>query len=179
MLCKAKGFHASIPDILLATNREDPEKRDYFLSNDEVFMLTKQRAEIYGKLTPVCHTPEPFGCMTADPKRGLDCNGGNCLATVIWDGRMYPCANATVGDGASLLEMSYAEAWEITKAAADSVVHGVECAGCAYDKICPECPSFRLKDLHCGHCNTDICDITRRLVAAGIKKMDQETPMHE
>ena len=86
---------------------------------------------------------------------------------------MYPCANIMVGDGASLLEMSFADAWVKTKAAADSVVRGMECVDCAYDKECPKCPTLRLKDLESGHCNPEVCEMTRRLVAAGVKKLKQ------
>ena len=84
---------------------------------------------------------------------------------------MYPCYNAMVGEGPSLLEMSYAEAWKKTVEAASQVVHGAECVGCPYDKTCPKCPAFRLKDLYSGHCNPDICELTRKLVAAGVKKL--------
>lgn len=171
-LCKDKGFHVTLADITLVPNRDNPEKDDYFLTDDETFLFTKQRMELFGTLTPVEDTPEPYGPMDKAPQRGLICNAGNCLATVTSDGKMHPCANAMFG-GASLLEMSYAEAWEATKKAADQVVQAVECAGCAYEKTCAKCPTFRLKDLHSGHCNSAVCEMTRRLVAAGVKKLEQ------
>ena len=170
--CKSKGFRMTLPDIMLMPNRENSEKNDYLLSDEEAFALTKQRAELFEELIPLECTPEPFGGMSEGMRSGLTCNAGNCLAAITWDGKMYPCLNILVGDGASLLDMSYAQAWEETKKAADSVVQGIECVGCAYEKICPECPSFRLNDLHNGHCNPAVCKMTRRLVAAGIKKLD-------
>lgn len=169
-LCKEKGFYLMLNDMALVPNRENPEKDDYYLSEDEIFSLRKQRAELDHTLVPVENTPEPFGPMNEILPNGLTCNAGNCLATVTWDGKMYPCLNAMVG-GYSLLEMSYAEAWAKTKEAASQVVQGIECAGCAYEKTCPKCPFLRLKGLHSGHCNTDVCEMTRKLVAAGIKML--------
>lgn len=169
-LCKEKGFYTVNTEIMLIPNRDDPTKDDYYLTQEELVSLSIQRAELYKALEPVANTPEPCGCMSQPPTKGLSCNAGNCLATVTWDGKMYPCFNAMLG-GFSLLEMSFAEAWEKTKQAASEVVYGAECVGCPYDKTCPKCPSFRLKDLYSGHCNPTICDITRQLVTAGVKKL--------
>lgn len=178
-LCREKRFYIVSPDILLVENRDDPTKNDYFLTQDEVVSLSKQRAELSKPLVPMDNPPEPFGPMTEAPKMGLTCNAGNSLATVTWDGKMYPCYNAMVGDGISLLETSYAEAWKQTVKAASEVVQGAECVGCAYEKTCPKCPAFRLKDLHSGHCNTATCALTRELVAAGVKKLDEEQKIHD
>lgn len=171
-LCRVKRFNVPLTDITLVPNRDDPGKNDYFLTEEEIFSLSKQRMELYCTLSPVETTPEPQGPMCGDAPRGLLCNAGNCLATVTCDGKMYPCANAMVG-GASLLEMSYGEAWEATKEAADQVVQAIECVGCAYENTCSRCPAFRLKDLHSGHCKPTMCEITRKLVAAGVKKLEQ------
>lgn len=169
--CKEMGFQLSLTDVTLIPNRDDPDKDDYYLTQDETFDLLKRRAELYGvKLTPV-EAPEFCGPMTDAPGKGLTCNAGNSLFTIVWDGRMYPCANAMVGEGPSVLEMSVAEAWEKTKAAVDGIVQGAECVGCPYDKTCSKCPSFRLKDMHSGRCNPGMCEMTRRLVASGIKKL--------
>lgn len=172
-MCKEEKLPFRIMDVSLVPKRDNPEQDDYYLTNDEMIELLKQRAEVYGmKLTPM-DAPEVCGPMNEPPVKGLTCNAGNCLYTIIWDGRMFPCANAIIGEGASVLEMSVAEAWEKTKATVDEVVYGAECVGCPYDKTCPKCPSVRLKDLHSGHCNPDMCDLNRRLVAAGVKKLDQ------
>ena len=170
-LCKEKKFYLVNNDILLLSNRDNPGKNDYYLTESEVISLSVQRAELNRKLVPLEHTPEPCGCMQTPSTVGLTCNAGNALANVTWNGIMYPCFNAMVGPGASLLEMTYAEAWEKTVQAASEVVHGAECVGCAYDKTCPKCLAFRLKDLHSGHCNPSTCELTRKLVAAGVKKL--------
>ncbi len=171
---KERGFNVALMDVYLTRNRENPDKDDYFLTIDETVDLLIRRNELYGKVTPVDVTPEPWGCMCEEPGIGLTCNAGNCLATVTYDGKMYPCGNALIGEGYSLLEMSYAEAWEKTKAVADTVKQGIECIGCPYDKLCSTCPTFRLKDMYSGHCNPDMCELTRKLVAAGVKKLDKQ-----
>lgn len=170
--CKSEKLPVKMANIMLIPNRDDPEKDDYHLSSEEAFELSKQRMELYTTLAPLADTPEPFGCMCDTPPKGLTCNAGNCLATVTAEGMMYPCASAMVG-GVSLLEMSYAEAWEATKRAVDRVVQAVECIGCAYENTCPKCPTFRFKDMYSGHCNIAVCEMTRRLVAAGVKKLKQ------
>ncbi len=177
-VARENGFNPSFAEMVLSSKRDDPSSVDHFLSLDEMVDLSVKRMELFEELCPIAETPEPCGTCTEAP-RGLTCNAGNGLAYVIWDGTMYPCANAMVGGGASLLEMSYAEAWEKTKAAADEVVQGVECVGCAYEKVCPKCPASRLKDLSSGHCNPAVCEMTRRLVAAGVKKLDQPAENHE
>ena len=171
-LCKAQKFKFQKGELLLIANRDDPSKNDYQLTSDELVELACQREAFYRPLVPKATTPEPCGSCSVIPQAGLPCSAGRALAHVTWDGKMYPCANAMVG-GASLLDMSYAEAWKITVDAASKVQLGVECVGCPYDKTCPKCPSMRLTDLHSGHCNTAICDLTRRMVAAGVKKLDE------
>lgn len=169
--CKEHKFSVQNTDILLVQNRDDSAKNDYFLTVEETVDLSVQRAKFYGKLHTVESVPHICGPMNEAPSKGLTCNAGNCLATVTWDGKMYPCYNAPIGGGVSLLEESYASAWEKTHKAASEVVLAAECIGCAYDNLCPKCPAFRLKDLHSGHCNLLTCDLTRQLVAAGVKKI--------
>lgn len=170
--CREQGFPLHLGELLLIQNRDDPSKDDYFLSMAEITALSVERAALYRSLKPVECTPEPWGPMTEMPLKGLTCSAGTCLASVMWDGVMYPCPNAMVGGGASLREMSYAEAWKHTVAAAAEVVYGAECVGCPYDKVCPKCPAIRLTGLHTGHCNPAVCELTRRLVAEGVKKLN-------
>lgn len=171
-LCTEKRFHTENADIYLLSNRDDPSKDDYFLTEEEILSLSVQRAELCNSLVPNNNTPNPCGLMNSQPPKGMPCKAGNCFASITWDGRMYPCYNAMIGEGPSLLEMSYAEAWEKTVQVASEVVLGAECVGCPYDKTCPKCPTVRLKDMHSGHCNPSICELTRKLVAAGVKKLE-------
>lgn len=170
-LCKEKMFYAQNNEILLISNRDDASKDDYYLTEEEVISLYKQRAELHNTLIPAECTPMPCGPMCTPPAKGMKCKAGTCFAAITWEGKMYPCYNAMIGEGPSLLEMSYADAWKKTVAAAAEVIHGAECVDCPYDKVCPKCPSFRLKDLYSGQCKPSICEMTRQLVAAGVKKL--------
>ena len=170
--CIDNGFYLQNTDILLVENRYDSDKCDYFLSADEVFALEKARAEVFHPLIPAEDTPEPVGNMKKPPLKGLTCNAGNCLASVTWNGKMYACVTPMLG-GFDVLKLGYAEAWKQTVQAASEVVYGAECVGCPYDKTCPKCPAFRLNDLYSGHCNPSVCAMTRRLVAAGVKKIEE------
>lgn len=169
--CKEEKLPLQLGEMMLSPNRDNPDKDDYFLTMEEIEALSIRRAELYRPLTPVTCTPVPCGPMEKQPHQGLTCTGGNCVASVMWDGMMYPCPNAMVGGGASLREMSYAEAWEHTVKAAAQVLQGAECVDCPYDAVCPKCPSLRLTGLDTGHCKPEVCELTRRLVAAGVKKL--------
>jgi MoaA/NifB/PqqE/SkfB family radical SAM enzyme len=171
-LCEEKGFAVLQNELILLPNRTDSNKGDYYMSSEEIVSLSKQRAELHKELIPVKTIPEPQGRQDTVPDEGLHCNAGNCLAAVTWEGKMYPCLNAMVGGGADLRKMSYGEAWKHTVAAASEVLQGAECVGCPYDKVCPKCPALRLTGLKTGHCNPAVCELTRRLVAAGVKKLD-------
>lgn len=170
--CKAEKLPLQLGELQLIPNRDNPEKDDYFLTMEEIEQLSIERAELYRELTPMPCAPAPCGPMTELPHKGLTCSGGTCLASVMWDGVMYPCPNAMVGGGANLRKMSYAEAWKHTVVAASEVLQGEECVDCPYDNSCPKCPAMRLTGLKTGHCNPAVCELTRKLVAAGVKKLD-------
>ena len=169
-LCKENKFWCNQSQFYLSDKRDGTAKDDYNLSADEIFDLSKEQALLKGYLSPVECTPEPCGSGKNAP-RGLVCSGGSCVAVVSWNGIMHPCTLLPIGK-ASVLEMSYAEAWEKTKEAAGEILLGRECVGCPYDSLCPKCPAMRLTGLYTGHCNPAVCELTRRLVAAGVKKLD-------
>lgn len=170
--CKKSGIKCPPANFYLAKNRDNPDKDDYNLSIDDIVSLATEEAMLKGKLlTPCDNPPEPGGSCTEAPI-GLLCNAGRGFAQVSWDGTMHPCTSMHVGT-ASLLKMSYSEAWEETKALVDSVLRGAECVGCPYDSVCPQCPVRRLNGVFSGHCNPSVCELSRRLVAAGIKQLSQ------
>jgi len=171
--CKKQGIHCPPANFYLTKNRDNPEKDDHNLTIEEIIELATQEALLKGNITPVHDTPEPRGTCTEAPT-GLPCGAGSSMATVSWDGIMHPCVSMPEGN-TSLLEMSYADAWKATNALVDKMLLGTECVGCPYDSVCPKCPVMRLKDLHSGHCNPDVCELTRRMVAAGVRKLNQTT----
>lgn len=171
--CKENKIWSNLSEFMLAPKRDHADEEEQFLTTEEIVELAKGQMELNGPLVPVENPPMPCGTCTEAPK-GTTCSAGNCAALVSWDGTMHPCTMLTVGD-ASLLEMSYAQAWEKTKQAASEILLGAECVGCPYDKVCPKCPSMRLSGLYTGHCNPDVCEITRKLVEAGAKKIPEKS----
>ena len=170
--CKSSDIPCPPANFYLAKNRDNPEKDDYYLTIDEIVSLATEEAMLRGKLLPpVSDPPAPCGDCKEAPV-GAPCGAGRCGTFVSWDGTVHPCASMHEGT-ASLLQMSYAEAWEETKALADRVLKGVECVGCPYDNVCPPCPVRRLNGVFSGHCNPEVCELARRLVAAGARAIDQ------
>ena len=66
------------------------------------------------------------------------------------------------------------ETWDKIVEISSRVANGKECVGCVYNATCPKCPSMRLKDLTSGHCNPDMCELTKRLVSHGVKKIKEK-----
>lgn len=168
--CKESGIDCPPANYFLTKNRDHPDKDDHNLSIDEIVSLATEEALLTSDVMPITDAPEPRGSCTEAPV-GLNCSAGRCAAAVSWDGVMHPCVSMPEGT-ASLLEMSYAEAWDITKALVDKMLLGAECVGCPYDSVCPKCPVMRLTSMHSGHCNPDVCELTRRMVTAGARKLD-------
>ncbi len=169
--CRENNFPYRNAEMLLAPNRDHPDKDDYFLTMEEILDLSLRRSALYKAPEPVDTTPEPMGTKQT-PKVGLNCTAGNCVAHVTWDGKMHPCVTAILGPGADVRQLGFAESWERTKQAAAQVLLPVECIGCPYEKVCVRCPMTRSPNRD-GHCDPAICHLTRRLVAAGVKKLDQ------
>ena len=171
--CLENGFDCQPSNYFLASKRDDNEDESANLTIDEIVELAKQEALIKRKITPAYDTPKPCGVCKEAPK-GLACGAGSSSALVNPEGKMFPCAMLPHGDN-SLLVMSYAEAWEKTKKATSEMLLGMECVGCAYDQLCPKCPAMRLTGLYTGHCNPDVCEITRKLVEAGVHKIPEKS----
>ncbi len=171
--CLENGIHCPPANYFLTKNRDNPDKNDHNLTIDEIVSLASEEALLKRKLIPLTCTPEPCGSCTEAPA-GLTCGAGRSMAIVSWDGTMHPCVSLPEGE-ASLLKMSYADAWKQTVKLADEMLLGAECVGCPYDNVCPKCPAMRLTSLHLGHCNPDVCELTRRMVATGIRKLNQAT----
>ena len=169
--CEENGIRYKLGEFTLIEKRNDSSERDYCLSVDEIVALSQERALLFGPLHPFDHEPPRFGGNCTNAPQGLACNAGRTSAVVTWNGQMCLCTAIPVSK-ATLQEMSYAEAWEKTKEAATEILLGRECVGCPYDKLCPKCPAMRLTGLYTGHCDPNVCEVTKKLVAAGVKKLD-------
>lgn len=167
--CKENKFWCGPVTFNIAQNRDNPEKDDHYLTESEIIELSRALALLDGPVYPVENTPEPCGNCCEAP-HGLKCTAGICAALITWEGIMHPCPMLPVGT-VSLQETSYEEAWKNTQAEVDKMRLGMECVGCPYDGVCTKCPAFRLQDLYSGHCNPVMCEMTRKMVAIGAKKL--------
>lgn len=168
--CKENGFRYKPGEFTLIENRDDAEKDDHCLSADEIVALASQRAALFVPVTPNEGPLPACGGTCKEAPKGLVCNAGKAYSVVSWDGYMRPCV-ALPATETSVRDMSYAAAWEKTKEAVEEILLGAECVGCPYDKVCPKCPAVRLNGLDTGHCKPEICELTQKLVAAGIRKL--------
>lgn len=164
-----------IKGIYIFGKRYDSDADDHTLSVDDIVRLSTERHQLYWKTCPVpIETLPPVGgCLKDVTPTGINCSAGTCKAHISWEGVMYPCAAMYGYGGYSLKEMSFKEAWEKTVAAMEKVCDPVECNGCAYKKACRKCVVMRSEDIYSGHCNPNVCELTKRLVAAGVRKLDQ------
>ena len=170
---KDNGCTTNYAEFLISKKRYDTDATDHYLSVEQIEKLTIERYSLRGSIPiPVKCLPEVGGCAE-EVELGLTCSAGNNLAFVNWEGKMYPCVTLFPYGGFSLLEMSYAEAWAKTVDATQKIINPVECNGCAYIKACPKCIATRSPDLNSGHCDPQVCEYTKRLVAAGVKKLDK------
>ena len=172
-ICKEKDYWHSASTFDLVSKRDESDNSDYDFTIDEKVELSIKQELLSRQVIPLDYDPPLCGGTCNQAPKGTTCTAGKAMAVVSWDGTMHPCALMPIGK-ASVLNMSYAEAWEKTKEAVQEVLLGMECVGCPYDKLCPKCPSMRLTGLYTGHCNPDVCEVTRRLVAAGVKKLPKE-----
>lgn len=180
---KQEKLPYSMSETMLLPKRDDPDNNDHFLSVEDLVALSSERCKLFGDLTGLTDLPPIGGSETEPVVTGVNCTAGCSYAFVTWEGKMYPCNALIEREGYSLMEMSYAEAWEKTVEAASAVVEPVECKGCAYLKACPKCIAMRATDLHSGHCNPEVCELTRRLVEVGVKKLtdpvvEEDDPIH-
>lgn len=167
-LCKSKRFNIANNEVFLFPNRDDPDKNDYMLSEDELVQLCLEKEQVFGRnLVAKQSVPEAGTCDHVEPLIGINCSAGNCRAFVSWEGKMYPCVNMMLG-GFDILQETYHTAWQKTVELAASILNPSECVNCAYKNVCPKCPAMRISDFSTGKCNTSLCYMTREKYRLGI-----------
>lgn len=170
---QSNGVRPVFAELYLFPKRYDPTDDSHYISMDDTVKLSATRQKLVGReCLPVDSVPEAGGNSSNAQTYGLKCNAGNSHAAISWRGEMYPCSCLYECGGVSLLENKFDDAWKMVVEKASKILQPVECEGCPYDKVCPKCIAIRTSSLYSGHCNPDICELTKRLVAAGVKKLD-------
>lgn len=171
--CKENNIWCEPSIFYLAKKRDDPNADGQDLTIEDIIRLSIEQAELHGPLKPFDGELPPCGGSCTEAPKGTSCTAGQAIAVVSWDGTMHPCTMLPIGT-ASVKEMPYADAWEKTQQAAQGILLGMECVDCRYSKVCPKCPAMRLTGLYTGHCNPDVCEVTRKLVEVGVRKLPKQ-----
>lgn len=110
------------------------------------------------------------GCK--EVKRGIRCSAGRVSFTISNDGYMMPCFSM-YHLRVPLEEVGFDAAWEQMLNIGANYLMPIECEGCAYKKACLPCVVARSGKAGNGHCDPAVCEMTRKLVAAGVKKLEE------
>jgi len=105
---------------------------------------------------------------------GTKCNGGRMSFFITWDGHMQMCNAFHHRRIPIKTTEDFLPVWKKIQDINKNFLAPVECEGCAYKKACLSCPVLRCGKVGNGHCDPAVCEMTRKLVAAGVKKLDQK-----
>ena len=99
-------------------------------------------------------------------KFGLNCGGGKSAFCINSDGSMSPCPSLNEVKTYPLIS-GFSTAWKELNAAVDKYMTPKECNGCIYYTRCIHCVARHKNASKPGHCDTRICERTKKLIAAG------------
>lgn len=118
-----------------------------------------------GNLPPVGGNRKPSGPIAR-------CSAGRISFVITHDGNMVPCTSMYHLRVPLNSAEDFGPAWERMQDIGKNFLVPIECEGCAYRKACLSCPILRGGKVGNGHCDPAVCEMTRKLVAAGVKKLD-------
>ncbi len=143
---------------------------------EKIAYLSLKRKEALKRI-PLEELP-PVGGGRSEPVCGLTCSA-QVSFFITWDGYMQPC-NAFYGNRLPLASSGdFFPTWKRILQHNREYSLPMECEGCVYKPVCLSCPVLRGGDVGNGHCDPKICEMTRRLVAAGVKRLDCPEPEGE
>lgn len=97
---------------------------------------------------------------------GLRCGAGRSSFGIKYDGSMCPCLS--LGEiSIDTLKNGFDSAWKQVNAIANSFPLPLECGTCVYRDHCLPCIAMHKNAGIDGHCDTRICERTKKLMAAG------------
>ncbi len=115
----------------------------------------------------------PVGGGQLEVVRGVKCSAGRVAFAISHDGYMMPCTIMHHLRVRLDSTTDFSAAWKQMLSIGKNFIMPIECEGCAYIKVCLSCPLLRGGKVGGGHCDPAVCDMTRKLVAAGVKKLEQ------
>lgn len=150
----------------LISPRENTGRETEDLTIDQYLDLYRIRAELNQQnLAPIDYEELPDEKREGAARYGLRCGAGRSSFAVNYEGRMMACV-ALDEKSVSILDVGFEEAWTQIKRYAENYPIPCECVGCVYEQICIHCQGQH-KNAPSGHCDTVICERTKRLAEAG------------
>lgn len=140
-------------------------------TGEKIRYLQLQNGTKYDPI-PEKDLPQAGGGREGDV-RGVRCSAGRVAFTITHDGCMMPCTSMYHLRVPLKTAEDFGPAWEQMLKISETFLMPIECEGCAYIKACLSCPVLRGGNVGNGHCDPAVCEMTRKLVAAGVKKIDQ------
>ena len=137
---------------------------------EQIRYLSKTKKTVPNEI-PYDTLPSAGGNLQESPK-GIQCSAGRNTFMITHNGYMQPCISMYHLRAAVSTADEFDHAWNTMLSVADNYLMPVECEGCAYRAVCLSCPLARCGKVGNGHCDPNVCELTRRLVAAGVKKLD-------
>lgn len=136
------------------------------LTLDQYVALYRLRLKYNDKNpAPVDLTELPDEKRDGTEKRGLRCGAGRSSFAIKYDGGLCPCVSLEEYS-VSAVEHGFMEAWKRINKYAVNYPVPCECDGCAYSPVCLHCQAMH-KNAPAGHCDTKICERTKRLAQEG------------
>lgn len=136
------------------------------LSLDQYIELYRLRLQYHNQsLVPNDPAELPDENQDGPERRGLQCGAGRSSFAIKYDGSMCPCISLDEL-AVPALELGFEEAWKRVIEYAKDYPIPCECNNCSYLPICIQCQAVH-KNAPNGHCDTKICERTKRLAQAG------------
>ncbi len=101
---------------------------------------------------------------------GLRCGAGRSGFSITYDGSMCPCFSM-YDIKVQPLEIGFQAAWKQLNSIVNKYPIPAECVECIYHRVCLICPAMHANASVIGHCDTRICERTKKMIRAGIITM--------
>lgn len=172
---KELSIPISINEVL-QTSYDDGSKQvlsDYQVDIEEKILYLSETEDTAPQSISLDLLPSVGGGETT-PIVGLKCSGGKTAFLITHDGYMLPCTRGRDISIPILGAEDFEGAWESVQNNVAKFLQPIECEGCVYKKVCLPCPILRCGKVGNGHCDSNVCEMTQKLVAAGVKKLTME-----
>lgn len=171
---KSVGLPYSI-NASLITPRENTGRQLEDLGNDqymEIYKVWKEMRE--EELAPIDPAELPMERKEGNRVYGLTCGGGTSSFTIQYNGKMAPCPSLADVTTEPLSE-GFLNAWHQLNDLVGKYPMPAECPDCAYYGYCLQCPAIHNVAGNPGHCDTRICERTKRLIQEGFIPFQAKT----